>query len=60
MKISLKKDNCQTKAEITKSMKEESIKISRQTVWKNKLGYESKVPIEGHILTVEQKVKILN
>ena len=40
-------------------MKAEGIKISRETVQKNikKLGYESKVPIEGHILTVEQKEK---
>ena len=43
-------------------MKAEGIKISRETVRKNikKLGYESKVPIEGHILTVEQKEKRLS
>ena len=38
-------------------MKAEDIKIFRETVRKNikKVAYESKVPIEGHILTVEQK-----
>ena len=43
-------------------MKAEGIKISRETVRKNvkKLGYELKVPIEGHILTVEQKEKRLS
>ena len=62
LKKQLKKDNSQTIAEITKNMKAEGIKISRETVRKNikKLGYESKVPIEGHILTVEQKEKRLN
>ena len=62
LKKQLKKDNSQTIAEITKNMKTEGIKISRETVRKNikKLGYESKVPIEGHILTDEQKVKRLN
>ena len=58
----IKKDNSQTIAEITKSMNAEGITISRETVRKNikKLGYESKVPIEGHILTVKQKEKRLN
>ena len=57
LKKQLKKDNSQTTAKITKNMKARGIKISRETVRKNikKLGYESKVLIEGHILTVEQK-----
>ena len=56
------KKNSQTIAEITKDMKAECIKISREIVRKNikKLEYESKVPIEGHILTVNQKEKRLN
>ena len=43
-------------------MKVEGIKISRETVReKNKMiGTESKVPIEGQILTVEQKEKRFN
>ena len=43
-------------------MKAEGIKIYRETVRKNnkKLGYESKVPIEGYNLIVEQKEKKLN
>ena len=42
-------------------MKAEGIKISKETVRKKikKLGYESKVPIEGHILTVEQRKRDL-
>ena len=59
LKKQLKKDNSQTTAEITKNMKAEGIKIWGETMRKNikKLGYESKVPIEGHILKVEQKEK---
>ena len=62
LKKQIKMNNSQTITEITKNMKAEGIKISRETVSKNikKLGYESKVPIEGHILTVEQKEKRLN
>ena len=62
LKKQIIKDNSQTIADITKNMKAEGIKISRETVRTNikKLGYESKVPIEFHILTVEQKEKRLN
>ena len=51
LKKHIKNDNSQTIAKITKNMKAEGIKISRETVRKNikKQGYESKVPIEGHI-----------